>query len=246
MPSSFLQPHTFFLHFYSFVFPCWCFIITIISSQCSAPHSLPRHLHLPHSIPGVQSPFHLPSSPSASRTTRSLPPSAPGIVPRGSSKAPEPESLSSPTGFLQRNPSPAYFGVHECLTLVLGRKPKATQHFVSLHKMVLLGCLISPHCSPLLPPKHITFQGWVTEAGVVFEEEELLLSGVPGLCAGLWAQPRLGESLQIWRHNLHCEQASFPLKHTHHWDRWCLRELNIAGFLQHHVATNITISIAEY
>lgn len=206
-PAHFSNPYTFFLHFYSFVFPCCCFIITLISSgQCSAPRFLPRCLHLPgqrgstlfplpHSTRGVQSPFSLPSSPSASRTTSPLPPSAQGIVPRSSSKAPEPESLTSQTGFLQRNPSPAYFGACERLTLALGRKPKATLHFVSLNKMVLLVCSVSPHCSPLLPPKHIAFPGRGTEAGAVFEEEELLFSGVPGFCAGLGAHPCLGESL---------------------------------------------------
>lgn len=169
MPSPFLQPHTFSQHFYSFIFPA------AVSSPPSSPLALLPTLclavftcrggrgsilfPLPHFIQGGQSPFSLPSSPSASRTTSSLPPSAPGIVPRGSSKAPEPASLSSQAGFLQRNPSPAYFGSGECLTLALGRKPKATHHFVSINKMVLLGCFISPHCSPLLPPEHITFPG---------------------------------------------------------------------------------------
>lgn len=45
------------------------------------------------------------------------------------------------------------------LTLALGRKPKATHHFVSVNKMVLLVCFISAHCSLLLPPQHITFPG---------------------------------------------------------------------------------------
>lgn len=148
MPSSFLQPHSFFLHFYSFVFPCCCF--TIISSGSPLFSPCPSSSQ-GCNLPPICHPALLPAHPPA--LCLPLPKeSCPGA-------AAKPESPSSQAGFLQRNPSPAYFGACESLTLALGRKPKATHHFVSLNKTVLLVCFISPHRSPLLPPQNIPFPG---------------------------------------------------------------------------------------